>query len=216
MLCPWYALLFRTDDCDIFHLITIFVMWQLNESWKHYWTCVCECFWAIPRKLSVLPQNCPKSSCQLVWFNWCTHLYRRSGNIEVTQWHFFCPLYLNWPSGFFSHIATVVQCTYMKLTFCWNVNDLMNYIVQNLYINLGWHISWSMLKTSSWFFFFRIHHPWTVSCMFGQALTQWRAFSLAVARSSRLHSFSRSGHLSRCCMVCSEVPHSQAVSAVSA
>ena len=52
--------------------------------------------------------------------------------------------------------------------------------------------------------------------MFGQALAQWRAFSLAVARSSRLHSFSRSGHLSRCCMVCSEVPHSQAVSAVSA
>ena len=51
---------------------------------------------------------------------------------------------------------------------------------------------------------------------FGQALAQWRAFSLAVARSSRLHSFSRSGHLSRCCMVCSEVPHSQAVSAVSA
>ena len=54
------------------------------------------------------------------------------------------------------------------------------------------------------------------SHMFGQALAQWRAFSLAVARSSRLHSFSRSGHLSRCCMVCSEVPHSQAVSAVSA
>ena len=49
------------------------------------------------------------------------------------------------------------------------------------------------------------------SHMFGQALAQWRAFSLAVARSSRLHSFSRSGHLSRCCMVCSEVPHSQAV-----
>ena len=40
------------------------------------------------------------------------------------------------------------------------------------------------------------------SHMFGQALAQWRAFSLAVARSSRLHSFSRSGHLSRCCMVC--------------
>ena len=55
-----------------------------------------------------------------------------------------------------------------------------------------------------------------LSHMFGQALAQWRAFSLAVARSSRLHSFSRSGHLSRCCMVCSEVPHSQAVSAVSA
>ena len=54
------------------------------------------------------------------------------------------------------------------------------------------------------------------SHMFGQALAQWRAFSLAVARSSRLHSFSRSGHLSRCCMVCSEVPHSQAASAVSA
>ena len=50
-----------------------------------------------------------------------------------------------------------------------------------------------------------------LSHMFGQALAQWRAFSLAVARSSRLHSFSRSGHLSRCCMVCSEVPHSQAV-----
>ena len=55
-----------------------------------------------------------------------------------------------------------------------------------------------------------------LSHMFGQALAQWRAFSLGVARSSRLHSFSRSGHLSRCCMVCSEVPHSQAVSAVSA
>ena len=44
------------------------------------------------------------------------------------------------------------------------------------------------------------------SHMFGQALAQWRAFSLAVARSSRLHSFSRSGHLSRCCMVCCEGP----------
>ena len=39
-----------------------------------------------------------------------------------------------------------------------------------------------------------------LSHMFDQALAQWRAFSLAVARSSRLHSFSRSGHLSRCCM----------------
>ena len=57
--------------------------------------------------------------------------------------------------------------------------------------------------------------PNLVICL-AQALAQWRAFSLAVARSSRLHSFSRSGHLSRCCMVCSEVPHSQAVSAVSA
>ena len=42
------------------------------------------------------------------------------------------------------------------------------------------------------------------SHMFGQALAQWRAFSLAVDRSSRLHLFSRSGHLSRCCMVCSD------------
>ena len=45
-----------------------------------------------------------------------------------------------------------------------------------------------------------------LSHMFGQALAQWRTFSFAVARSSRLHSFWRSGHLSRCCMVCSEVP----------
>ena len=47
------------------------------------------------------------------------------------------------------------------------------------------------------------------SHMFGQALAQWRAFSLAVARSSRLHSFSRSGHLSRCCMVCLQLINSQ-------
>ena len=60
--------------------------------------------------------------------------------------------------------------------------------------------------------FFRVHHH---HHMFGQAIAQGRVFSLAVARSSRLHSFSRSGHLSRCCMVCSEVPHSQAVSAAS-
>ena len=67
---------------------------------------------------------------------------------------------------------------------------------------------WKSIATSSFVFIIS-----ELSHMFGQALAQWRAFSLAIARSSRLHSFSRSGHLSRCCMVWSEVPHSQAVSA---
>ena len=51
--------------------------------------------------------------------------------------------------------------------------------------------------------------------MFGQALAQWRAISLAATRSSMQHLSSRSGHLRRCCMVCSDVLHSQAVSAAS-
>ena len=64
-------------------------------------------------------------------------------------------------------------------------------------------------KESSFFIHERGH-------IFGQALTQWRAFSLAAISSSMHHLSSRSGHLSRCYVDCSDVPHSQAVSAASA
>ena len=38
------------------------------------------------------------------------------------------------------------------------------------------------------------------SHMFGQALAQWRSLLISSCQIFQLHSFSRSGHLSRCCM----------------
>ena len=49
--------------------------------------------------------------------------------------------------------------------------------------------------------------------LFGQALKSLLISSRQIFQAAFI---SRSGHLSRCCMVCSEVPHSQAVSAASA